>query len=236
MLRHSVPTPHQRWARSRRRALGALLLAGLATLLWAAPTHAQKLPDGLYAQLETARGNIVIRLYYEQAPMTVGNFVGLAEGKMPWRDPADNRIKKTHFFDGLTFHRVVPDFVIQGGDPLGDGDGGPGYVFPDEFAPGLHHDRAGIVAMANAGPNTNGSQFFITRRAAPWLDGHHSIFGIVVQGMDVVSRIHAGDRIRHVRILRVGAGAKAFDPLEAIRAKLRQIMPHAPSDQPQGKR
>jgi peptidylprolyl isomerase len=206
------------------------LLAAL--WLWAGPAApalgAGALPDGLYARLETGRGVIVARLFYRQAPMTVGNFVGLAEGAMPWRDPQDGQVRKVRFYDGLTFHRVVPDFVVQGGDPLGDGRGGPGYVFPDEFAPGLHHDKAGILSMANAGPNTNGSQFFITRKATPWLDGRHSIFGAVVEGLPVVERIRQGDRIVKVTILRVGTEARAFDALEAIRSKLREIMPAQP--------
>jgi peptidyl-prolyl cis-trans isomerase A (cyclophilin A) len=209
-----------------RHSLLAALLAALAGAgLASSEAQAARLPDGLYAELDTSRGTIVARLDYVQAPMTVGNFVGLAEGEMPWRDPRDGRIKKTRFYDGLTFHRVVPGFVIQGGDPLGNGTGGPGYYFPDEFAPGLHHDRPGVLSMANAGPNTNGSQFFITREATPWLDGHHAIFGQVVQGLDVVARIRQGDRIEHVRILRIGARAKAFDALQAIRDKLKQIMP-----------
>jgi peptidylprolyl isomerase len=206
-------------------ALRAVLLVALLACVGAAQVPAQALPDGLYARIETSRGVIVTRLFYREAPMTVGNFVGLAEGKMRWRDPKDGQIKQARFYDGLTFHRVVPDFMIQGGDPLGDGRGGPGYVFPDEFAPKLHHDKAGVLSMANAGPNTNGSQFFITHKATPWLDGRHAVFGEVVQGQDVVNRIRQGDRIEHVRILRVGAQAKAFDPLDAIRSKLKQIMP-----------
>jgi len=200
-------------------AVAAALLCGSASSVRGA------LPDGLYARIETARGVILARLYYRQAPMTVGNFVGLAEGRMHWRDPADGQIKTRPFYDGLTFHRVVPGFVIQGGDPIGNGTGGPGYVFPDEFSPELRHNRAGVVSMANAGPNTNGSQFFITFKATPWLDGHHSVFGQVVQGLKVMGRIRPGDRIEHVKILRIGSAAKAFDALEAIRSKLRQIMP-----------
>ncbi len=166
---------------------------------------AQALPDGLYAELATSRGKIVCSLAYEKAPMTVASFVGLAEGTI-----AANGVKGKRYFDGLTFHRVVPDFVIQGGDPLGNGTGGPGYTFPNEIVPELKHDGPGVLAMANAGPDTNGSQFYITLKALPSLDGSYSIFGRVVRGQDVVGKIQQGDKIASVRILRVGAAAKAF--------------------------
>jgi peptidyl-prolyl cis-trans isomerase A (cyclophilin A) len=181
----------------------ALLLPVL--VLAALPVAAASLPDGLYAEIATPRGVIVCRLEYRRAPMTVSNFVGLSEGTL-----RANGVSGKHYFDGLTFHRVDPGFVIQGGDPRADGSGGPGYEFPNEISPDLKHDGPGVLAMANAGPNTNGSQFYITMRAAPHLDGGYSVFGRVVQGQDVVAKIVRGDRITSVKILRIGADARAF--------------------------
>jgi peptidylprolyl isomerase len=161
------------------------------------------LGDGLFARITTNRGDIVIRLEYQKAPLTVCNFVALAEGKM---STTGNR----PFYNGLTFHRVEPNFVIQGGDPLGNGRGGPGYQFPNEIDPTLRHDGPGVVAMANAGPDTNGSQFYITQREASHLDGGYSIFGRVVEGQNVVNAIRVGDRIERITIIRNGAAAQAF--------------------------
>lgn len=168
-------------------------------------TPSRQSAPGLYAVMETNRGTIVLDLEYRRTPLTVINFVGLAEGTIE-----HSRGGSARYYDGLTFHRVIEDFMIQGGDPTGTGSGGPGYRFPDEFDPALRHDRAGILSMANAGPGTNGSQFFITHGPTPWLDGRHSVFGSVVSGQDVVDRIEQGDRIIRVEIQRVGAEAERF--------------------------
>ncbi len=169
---------------------------------------------GTYAVLETSQGTIVCRLFEKEAPKTVANFIGLAEGTQEWTDPVTRQGAKRPFYDGLAFHRVIPDFMIQGGCPLGNGTGGPGYSFADEFHPSLRHSKSGKLSMANAGPNTNGSQFFITVVPTPWLDNRHTIFGEVVEGHDVAGNISraprdASDRprvpvvIQKVRIERV---------------------------------
>jgi peptidyl-prolyl cis-trans isomerase A (cyclophilin A) len=142
-----------------------------------------------HAIFNTSEGTFKIRLYDDKAPNTVANFVGLAEGTKEWTDPRSGQKAKRPFYDGLIFHRVIADFMLQGGCPLGNGRGGPGYQFGDEFGPGLKHDRPGLLSMANAGPNTNGSQFFVTLVPTPWLDNKHAIFGEVVEGMDVVDKI-----------------------------------------------
>jgi peptidyl-prolyl cis-trans isomerase A (cyclophilin A) len=143
----------------------------------------------VYARFATTEGTFTARLFDEEAPQTVANFVGLAEGTKEWTDPRTNQRVKQPYYDGVVFHRVINGFMIQGGDPLGQGIGGPGYTFPDEFHPSLRHDKAGILSMANRGPNTNGGQFFITLAPTPHLDDRHSVFGEVVEGMDVVEAI-----------------------------------------------
>jgi peptidyl-prolyl cis-trans isomerase A (cyclophilin A) len=145
--------------------------------------------ETLTATLQTNQGKIVLRLFPDHAPKTVRNFVELAEGGREWTDPATGRPTTAKLYDGTIFHRVIPDFMIQGGDPLGSGRGGPGYQFADEIHPDLRFDRAHLLAMANAGPGTNGSQFFITVGPTPWLNGRHTIFGEVIEGADVVDRI-----------------------------------------------
>ncbi len=171
-----------------------------------------QLTDGLYALIETSRGDITIQLEHERAPRTVANFVGLAEGTRPYSiDESQPKPQNGRpFYDGIVFHRVIRDFMVQTGDPTGTGRGGPGYRFADEIHPELRHDRPGIVSMANAGPNTNGSQFFITHVPTPWLDGKHAVFGHVVAGQEVVDAIQQGDTIRHVTVKRVGPKAEAF--------------------------
>jgi peptidyl-prolyl cis-trans isomerase A (cyclophilin A) len=173
------------------------------------------LEPGTYAHFDTTEGSFTVRLFEKEAPKTVANFVGLAEGSKEWQDPATGERKTAPFYDGVIFHRIIDGFMIQGGDRLGQGTGGPGYKFGDEFHPSLRHSKAGMLSMANAGPNTNGSQFFITLGPTPHLDNRHSVFGEVVTGLDVVKKIGSvktgrQDRpvtpvvIKHVTIERVG--------------------------------
>jgi peptidyl-prolyl cis-trans isomerase A (cyclophilin A) len=168
--------------------------------------------DGLYAKFETSKGIIYTNLEFEKTPMTVGNFVALAEGSMPNQRKAAG----APYYNGLVWHRVIPNFMIQGGCPLGNGQGDPGYKFADEFDASLKHTGPGILSMANAGPGTNGSQFFITHVATPWLDGKHSVFGHVIEGQKVVDAIAQNDSLISLTILRKGAAAEAFDAVGAF--------------------
>jgi len=169
--------------------------------------------DGLYAKFKTSKGDILTKLEFEKTPGTVGNFVALAEGNL------ENSAKPqgNPYYDGLKFHRVIPDFMIQGGCPQGTGTGDPGYKFDDEFHPDLKHDKPGVLSMANSGPATNGSQFFITHTPTPWLDNKHTVFGNVVEGQDVVDAIAQDDTIDKIEIIRVGDAAKNFNAVEAFR-------------------
>jgi len=190
--------------------LTIFLLMGVILILNATESiDAQTLGDGLFAQITTNRGEIIVRLEYQQAPLTVCNFIALTEGRL------DN-LRGKRYYDGLTFHRVISiangnanDFMIQGGCPIGNGSGGPGYSFPDE-PNNLKHDRPGALSMANAGPDTNGSQFFITLTPTPHLDGMHTVFGYVVQGQNIVNTTRQGDRIQQITIIRNGTAANAF--------------------------
>ena len=169
--------------------------------------------DGIYVKITTEKGEILGQLHYKRTPGTVANFVALAEGNLENKAKAQG----TPYYNGLTFHRVIPNFMVQGGDPDGTGAGGPGYKFDDEFHPELKHDTPGIFSMANAGPGTNGSQFFITHVPTDWLDGKHTVFGKVLEGMDVVNGIVQGDTIQTMEIIREGADAEAFNAVETFR-------------------
>ena len=168
--------------------------------------------DGIYANIKTNKGEITLKLEFEKTPLTTANFIALAEGKMK------NKRKDlgTPYYDGIKFHRVIADFMIQGGCPDGNGMGDPGYKFADEFHPDLKHDKGGVLSMANSGPGTNGSQFFITHKETPWLDGKHSVFGNVTEGMDVVNSIAQDDVIESVTISRIGSKAKSFDAVKVF--------------------
>jgi peptidyl-prolyl cis-trans isomerase A (cyclophilin A) len=168
--------------------------------------------NGIFAKFTTPKGEILVQLEHEKAPGTVGNFVALAEGNL------ENSAKGqgTPYYDGLKFHRVIPEFMVQGGCPQGTGTGNPGYKFDDEFHPDLKHDAPGKLAMANSGPATNGSQFYITHVPTPWLDGKHTVFGTVIDSQDIVDAVAQGDDMK-VEIIRVGADAEAFNAIEAFR-------------------
>ncbi|MBI4325214.1 MAG: peptidylprolyl isomerase [Chloroflexi bacterium] len=188
----------------------------------------RKLADGVYADMDTSKGKILLQLEFEKTPLTVANFVGLAEGTKDYsKDPGGtSKPQGKPFYNGLTFHRVIPDFMIQGGCPQGAGTGGPGYKFRDETRPDLKHNGPGVLSMANSdrqgskapfsnGGRSNGSQFFITHLATPHLDGLHTVFGHVVEGQDVVNKIVRGDTIKSITILRNGDKAKAFKGSQA---------------------
>ena len=205
------------WSGSRERDI-----AGRPDLIVvaarAAGRYDRAMTPGLYARFVTSEGTFTVRLFEKETPKTVANFVALAEGTKEWTDPATRTKASTPFYDGLIFHRVIPDFMIQGGCPMGNGMGGPGYQFEDEFAPGLRHDKPGILSMANSGPNTNGSQFFVTLVPTPWLDNRHSVFGEVVEGMDVVNAIGktpTGRQDRPVKDIRIESRDRSSRRLSA---------------------
>ncbi|MCP4126083.1 MAG: hypothetical protein GY753_03355 [Gammaproteobacteria bacterium] len=175
--------------------------------------NAAEQDEGIFAEIVTNKGNITARLYYRQSPITVMNFIGLSDGTQKWQD-STGKERSTPLYQNLKFHRTR-EFMVQTGDPTGIGKGGPGYVFPDEIHPDLSHSKAGILSMANRGPHTNGSQFFITTKPAKWLDGKYTMFGEVVSGLDVVNQIVVDDRMDSVSIKRVGEEAIAFDITKA---------------------
>ncbi len=220
-----------KWIANINHNLTSALITAVALVTFPALAQEDKLADGLYAHIETSKGNILGQLEFEKTPLTVANFVGLAEGSKHYSkdggSPAD--AKGTPYYDGLNFHRVISDFMIQGGCPKGTGTGDPGYKFPDEIDATLKHSSPGIFSMANSGPGTNGSQFFITHKATPWLDGRHTVFGRVVDGQNVVNAIAKGDKIKKVTIKRIGEKAMAFKGDEAQFAKLRATI-KSPAD------
>jgi cyclophilin family peptidyl-prolyl cis-trans isomerase len=195
------------------KSLKLVIIITILTVISCKPTKYTNLDDGLYANMNTNKGTILLKLTYNEAPITVANFVSLAKGT---NHEVMDSLKGKPFYNGLLFHRVVKNFMIQGGDPTGTGEGGPGYSFKDEFPKNtqgkllLKHDKPGTLSMANAGANTNGSQFFITHKATPWLDGKHSVFGYVVKGQNVVDSIAKNDTIKSVEIIKIGAAAKKF--------------------------
>ncbi len=182
-------------------------------------TEKSNLENGMYAKINTQKGEILIQLEFEKTPLTVANFVALAEGEMQ----NNKKDKGIAYYDGLKFHRVIADFMIQGGCPEGTGSGGPGYSFADEFHPDLKHNGPGILSMANSGPSTNGSQFFITHKETPWLDGKHSVFGHVIKGMDVVNKITQDDIINSVQIIREGSLAKEFNAVKVFNTAQKEL-------------
>ncbi len=205
-----------------RNMIGAMIV--MIAFIGCKSSQYTDLSDGLFADIQTSKGNILVQLEFKKTPVTVGNFVSLAEGTNPF---VSEEFKEKKYYDGLTFHRVMKDFMIQGGDPLANGTGNPGYRFADEFDDSLRHSKKGILSMANGGPKTNGSQFFITHKETPWLDGRHTVFGEVIQGMEVVdtiANVEVGEGnkpvsdvvINAVVIIRNGKEAKGFDAVEVM--------------------
>ena len=191
-----------------------LVVVALLLLASCKATKYKALEDGLYADIQTNKGDIILKLHVNETPLTVANFVSLAEGNNP---KLTDSLKGKEYYDGIKFHRVIKDFMIQGGDPTGTGAGNPGYKFADEFPRDstgsliYKHDSEGVLSMANSGPTTNGSQFFITHKPTPWLDGKHTVFGKVITGQGVVDSIAKNDTIKHIEIVRIGRIAKKFD-------------------------
>lgn len=213
------------------KQISKLFLLTIIILSMSCKEEYPNLEDGLYAKFKTNYGDFIAELYYDKTPMTVGNFVSLAEGTNP---KVSEEFKGKKFYDSLTFHRVMKDFMIQGGDPQGTGMGNPGYKFPDETMPELKHDTLGILSMANSGPNTNGSQFFITHKATPWLDGRHTVFGEIAEGMNIVDSIAnvevgAGNKpvkdvvIETIEIIRIGEDAKQYDAVSAFVSPMEEM-------------
>ena len=188
------------------------------TVIISCKTQHPDLESGLYADIQTNKGSILLKLAYDKAPITVANFVSLSEGK---NSKVSEEFRSKKYYNGIRFHRVIADFMIQGGDPTGSGSGGPGYQFDDEFSD-LTHKGPGILSMANSGPGTNGSQFFITHKATPWLDGKHSVFGEVIKGQEVVDSIEQDDLIEDVIIIRKGKEARQFDASEVFTSYFEQ--------------
>jgi len=186
----------------------------IALFLIITPLSANTTQPGIFAKIYTDKGTITAKLFYQQAPMTVMNFIGLSEGTIAWEEPETKKQVTRPLYQNLIFHHVR-EFMVQTGDPTGTGTGGPGFVFADEFYPGLHHSKAGMLSMATKGPDTNGSQFIITNQPAQWLDNRHSIFGEVIDGLDILTQIKRGDKLEKITIARIGQEAEKFDAKQA---------------------